>query len=131
MFCKKCSCDLKITGVRQAEGGVRSTAYKSCFSEYDGENRWAEYRPIYFWNNEDKKEYEQYCAINHSACYTIYGLLRTGCVGCPYNSHWEEELKIIEKYEPNFYKFVWNIFGKSYEYSKKYKQFKKEKKFSE
>lgn len=126
IFCKKNLCDLKITGVRQSEGGIRSSIYKSCFSDFDGNNRWAEYRPIYFWNDEDKKEYEKHSEIHHSDCYSVYGLSRTGCVGCPYNSHWGDELAIIEKYEPKFYKFVWSVFGQSYEYSRQYQHFKKQ-----
>lgn len=38
----------------------------------------------------------------------------------------EQELEIIEEYEPKLYKAVCNIFKKSYEYRRDYEEFKKE-----
>ncbi len=57
--------------------------------------------------------------------YVEYGLKRTGCVGCPFNPRINEELEIIEKYEPKLYTAAVNIFGKSYEYTRKYREFVK------
>ena len=48
------------------------------------------------------------------------------CSGCPYGRDFEEELKIIEKYEPKLYKAVNNIFKDSYEYTRKYREFYRE-----
>lgn len=48
-------------------------------------------------------------------------------IGCPYNSKCEEELEIMNKYEPLLYKAAQNIFGQSYEYKKSYLAFKKQK----
>lgn len=59
----------------------------------------------------------------HSKCYTEYGLKRTGCVGCPYGRDFENELEVVQKYEPKLYKAVCNIFKDSYEYTRKYKAF--------
>jgi hypothetical protein len=36
-----------------------------------------------------------------------------------------EDLEKIAPYEPNVVKAAWNIFGKSYEYRKKYNEYKK------
>ena len=66
--------------------------------------------------------------MTHSRCYTEYGLRRTGCVGCPFSKHINEELEIIRVYEPNLYKAAVHIFGKSYEYTAKYRAFVKEMK---
>ena len=63
--------------------------------------------------------------IHHSRCYSEYGMKRTGCVGCPFNKHIDEELAVIEKYEPKLYKAAVNVFGKSYEYTRKYREFAK------
>jgi 3'-phosphoadenosine 5'-phosphosulfate sulfotransferase (PAPS reductase)/FAD synthetase len=123
---KDMNCDLHIMGVRKAEGGVRSTAYKSCFSESD--DGCDHYRPLFWYKNSDKDCYDAAYAIEHSRCYTEYGLERTGCAGCPFGRNFEYELEIIEKYEPKLYKAVNNIFGNSYEYTRKYKQFCKEMK---
>lgn len=35
------------------------------------------------------------------------------------------DLELIRPYEPNVVKAAWNIFGKSYEYRKKYNAYKK------
>ena len=51
------------------------------------------------------------------------GFRRTGCVGCPFNRNITDELVVIEKYEPKMYKACMNIFGKSYEYTRKYRAF--------
>ena len=63
--------------------------------------------------------------ITHSKCYTEYGLKRTGCAGCPFGRDFEQELDVIANYEPKLYKAVNNIFGDSYEYTRKYREFVK------
>lgn len=73
---KEEECDLQMIGVRKAEGGVRSTAYKNCFSQYD--NKTDQYRPIYFYTDADKQQYKEHYKIKNSDCYTKYGLHRTG-----------------------------------------------------
>lgn len=113
--------DIIFIGVRQAENGARSTIYKNCFTPGDNYDN---YRPIFWYTDQDKKVYEECFDVTHSKCYTEYGLIRTGCAGCPFGSRFEDELKIIEKYEPKLYKAVKNIFGKSYEYTRKYREFK-------
>lgn len=116
--------DLHIVGVRKAEGGIRSTAYKSCFSENTSSAD--DYRPLFWYKNEDKDDYVATYAIEHSKCYTEYGLRRTGCAGCPFGKDFEFELEVIEKYEPKLFVAVNNIFGDSYEYTRKYREFCKE-----
>ena len=115
--------DLNIFGVRKAEGGARATAYKSCFNEGDGGCDF--YRPLFWYKNSDKEEYVEAFCIENSACYTEYGLKRTGCPGCPYGRDFEYELEAIEQYEPKFYRAVMHIFGESYEYTRGYREFQK------
>lgn len=117
--------DLNIIGVRKAEGGVRATSYKTCFDENgDGYDN---YRPLFWYKNSDKEHYKMAYCIEYSKCYTEYGLKRTGCAGCPFGRDFEEELKVIEKYEPKLFKAVNNIFADSYEYTRKYREFYKKK----
>ncbi len=121
-FMKSGKYDLDVYGVRKSEGGARSTAYKSCFNcspngEYD------EYRPLYWYKSADKEEYCTACNISHSKCYTEYGLPRTGCAGCPFAKNFEEELKVMEKYEPKLFVAANNIFKESYEYTRAYRRF--------
>jgi hypothetical protein len=63
----------------------------------------------------------------YSDCYEIYGLTRTGCVGCPFGSKFERELEIVSNYEPELSKAVNHIFGNSYRYCRRFKQFKENK----
>lgn len=117
--------DLNIVGVRKAEGGVRAGSYKSCFDENGkGKNKnYDNYRPLFWYKDQDKAEYQEYYNIKNSRCYTEYGLKRTGCAGCPFGRDFEQELKIIEEYEPKLFVAVNNIFGNSYEYTRKYREF--------
>lgn len=112
---------LDIIGVRKAEGGNRSTSYRGCFDEngkgYDN------YRPLFWYKNPDKEEYANHYGVSHSKCYTEYGLKRTGCAGCPLGRGFEQELEIIEKYEPKLFTAVNNIFGDSYRYTREYREF--------
>ena len=120
-YLKENPVDLHIVGIRKAEGGLRATAYKSCFDQNtDGYDN---YRPLFWYKDEDKEAYEKARNIIHSKCYTQYGLKRTGCAGCPFGKDFETELEIIEKNEPKLFKAVNNIFGDSYEYTRRYKKF--------
>ena len=123
-FIKEMDADIEITGIRKSEGGIRSANYKTCFSESKSKGC-GTYRPIFWYADGDKRDYEQFYGVEHSRCYTEYGLKGTGCVGCPFNPRITEELEIIQKYEPKLYTAAVNIFGKSYEYTKKYRDFVK------
>lgn len=116
---------LNCVGMRKSEGGIRSLRYKNCFSPVN-DNGVANYRPLFFVKNPDKKIYERTLDIQHSRCYTEYGLQRTGCAGCPFGKKFEEELNIIQQYEPKLYKAVNNIFKDSYTYTRMYEEFKRE-----
>lgn len=120
---KQNSIDLSLVGVRKAEGGARATAYKNCFSANDDSAD--EFRPIFWYTNTDKTVYEDAYNITHSKCYSCYGLKRTGCAGCPYGRDFEKELEAIKEHEPKLYKAVNKIFGDSYEYTRKYREFAK------
>ena len=121
-FLKEFHADLNVIGVRKAEGGIRSAAYKNCYSECTL-GKAASYRPIFWFTDEDKKDYEKQFSICHSDCYKKYGLKRTGCVGCPYGRNVSSELSAMQMFEPKLYKACMKIFGESYEYTKKYRQF--------
>lgn len=118
--------DLNVYGVRKAEGGARRSAYKNCFSSK--ESAVDEYRPIFWYLEDTKRTYEKSYKIEHSRCYTEYGLKRTGCAGCPYGRQFEEELKAMQTFEPKLFKAVNYVFGDSYEYTRKYREFVEQKK---
>ena len=118
---KELDVDLNIIGVRKYEGGARATAYKSCFSSKKDEAD--QYRLIFWYKNEDKEYCKNVFGIQNSRCYTEYGLQRTGCAGCPYGRNMEEELNILKEFEPNLYKAVNVIFGESYDYTRRYRQY--------
>lgn len=115
-----------ITGERRDEGGMRSVPRKDntslCFTETSsGQFR---LRPLYYVTDLDKQWYKDRYAIKYSDAYEVYGLTRTGCCGCPISYKAVEDLEKIRPYEPNVVKAAWNIFGKSYEYRKKYVEYK-------
>lgn len=128
-FRKEVNCDLSIIGVRKSEGGIRATAYKNCFTENEDKND--EYRPLFFYLDKDKKDYERYFDIRHSDCYEKWGFKRTGCVGCPYNINILQELETVENEEPKLAKACKNVFKDSYEYTRQYRQFVAEMKRKE
>ncbi len=115
--------DMGCTGVRKAEGGIRSGTFTDCFSS--GENgRTDMFRPIFWFEDSDKDEYCKHYGIVHSRCYTEYGLKRTGCVGCPFGKNFEQELEILHKHEPQLGIAAENVFGISYEYTRQYLEFR-------
>jgi 3'-phosphoadenosine 5'-phosphosulfate sulfotransferase (PAPS reductase)/FAD synthetase len=124
------SYDMIITGERRDEGGMRSVPRSEqwnetntmCFAETsDGKYR---FRPLYYVSDKDKEWYKKYYGITYSDAYEVYGLTRTGCCGCPISYKAVDDLEKIRPYEPNVVKAAWNIFGKSYEYRKKYNEYK-------
>ena len=121
-FAAEIEAELAIVGVRQAEHGKRATAFKSCYSPAVSDI--AQFRPIFYFTDEDKRMYEDFCNVTHSDCYTVYGLHRTGCVGCPFGSQFEHELDVVKQYEPNLYQAANAIFGQSYDYTRKYRAFR-------
>lgn len=121
--------EMIITGERRDEGGMRSVPRKDntalCFTETaSGQYR---LRPLYYVSDKDKQWYKDRYHIRYSDAYEVYGLTRTGCCGCPISYKAVEDLEKIQKYEPNVVKAAWNIFGKSYEYRKKYNEYKKKR----
>lgn len=118
--------DMIITGERRDEGGMRSVPRKDsstmCFTEQsNGQYR---LRPLYYVTDKDKEWYKENFGIRYSDAYEVYGLTRTGCCGCPISYKAAEDLELIRPFEPNVVKAAWNIFGKSYEYRKKYIEYK-------
>jgi len=117
--------DLKCLGLRKAEGGVRSTKFKNCFT-LDYDSTMQNFRPIWWLTDKAEELYINRYSVNLSECYTEYGMKRTGCAGCPFNSGFEDDLEVLQAHEPKLFKAVTTIFGKSYEYTRKYRKFKEE-----
>ena len=113
---------LSLTGLRKAEGGARSSI-PNCFTP--DQNGVDEYRPLFWYKDANKQLYEKHFGVKHSACYSEYGLKRTGCAGCPFGRDFEFELEVIKKHEPKLFKAVNKIFNDSYKYTRQYKEFVK------
>lgn len=125
-YIKENNIDLMLVGIRKSEGGVRAGAYKNCFSNEGKYKETNQYRPIFWFSDDDRREYERLFDIQHSKCYTEYGYKRTGCACCPYGKDFEDELETLKEHEPMLYKAVTNIFHDSYEYTRKYREFRKQ-----
>lgn len=110
--------DLAVTGERKAEGGARAVQNKSCFREADDFDR---YMPLFWWSDETKRIFKKTEGIRYSDCYEVWGMKRTGCVGCPFGKDTAHELELMFQYEPNLYKACMNVFGQAYELTDRFK----------
>lgn len=118
---------IMISGVRKAEGGFRSISMHSCTNiKREGEG---DFRPIFWFTEEDKKTYCDAFGVEHSFCYNApdYPLKRTGCCMCPLalERNLQNEMKFAKTYEPLMYRAAWNVFGPSYELAAEYREFQK------
>lgn len=120
---KELGITLDVTGVRRSEGGIRTFAYTSCFSEAT-DTKIAQFRPLFYLTDRGKEEYKKFCGVVYSDCYEVWGFKRTGCCCCPFGSGFEHELEVVKQYEPKLYAAACKIFGPSYEYTRKYRKFK-------
>lgn len=110
--------DLDVSGERKAEGGVRAVQHKSCFEQKDGADR---FMPLFWWSDSVKKAFKIAEGIRYSDCYEVWGMKRTGCVGCPFGKDTAHELSMMQKYEPNLYKACMAVFGTAYELTDRFK----------
>lgn len=124
-YSKEHDIDLVITGIRKAEGGRRATKIVNCYLP-EKYSPYAMYFPLFWWSDSDKKRFIEENNIKLSDCYEVYGMSRTGCVGCPFGRRLDEELEILEKYEPKLHKVATTIFAKTYDATKDYRKFVKE-----
>ena len=118
--------DLICTGVRKAEGGTRSTGFHSCFDQKFGGADY--YRPLFWWTDQDKEQYTKFFNLTRSDCYEVWGMDRTGCAGCPFGKNFEQELDLVQQYEPKRYQAINAIFGKSYDYTRQFMEFREKMK---
>ena len=121
-YAKKHDAEITLLGIRKAEGGARATAYTSCFNE--SQKYGNQHFPVFWFTDEDKRQYDAHFNVTHSAAYTVYGCERTGCAACPFGSRFEQELEMLERYEPNLHKAALNIFGDSIAYTRAYRKYK-------
>ena len=112
-------CDLDIIGVRKAEGGMRA-ASNTCFTGGAVDK----YRPLYWWDNATREEYERAFAITHSECYGTYGLKRTGCAMCPFGLIRDREHEVARTYEPKLFKAASIVFKDTIEYTRMFQEFR-------
>lgn len=117
---------INIVGVRKAEGGVRATAYNSCFSEPSSKSEAAQFRPIFYLTDKDKELYCKMRKVTHSDLYEKHGFKRTGCACCPFGSRFEQELDVAEQIDPGLATAAKRIFAQAYEYTRAYRTFKAE-----
>lgn len=121
--------DVVIMGLRRWEGGVRGMSISKCYNpgrkgSHNGQFVPDKYYPIFWLTDADKAQYNRYYKIRNSDCYTKYGFTRTGCACCPYGLDCEIERSKIKVFEPKIYKLTEKVFGKSYEYTRKFYEFR-------
>ena len=113
---------LRCIGLRKQEGGVRSVAYKNCYT-FNSKSGIDSYRPLFWFSNDDKQAYCERFGVIHSRCYTEYEFKRTGCAGCPYDRDMLNKLYRLEIKEPAMCKAARNIFRDAYEWTKGYSEY--------
>lgn len=123
-YAKELGIDLMVLGIRKSEGGARASAYKSCYAPQKLYS-YAMYFPLFWWKNDMKEWYDSTRNIVHSDCYVKYGMKRTGCAGCPLGQNLWHELEVLEEHEPKLSKGILNIFNPTYEWTRKFKEYKK------
>ncbi|MGL6008469.1 MAG: phosphoadenosine phosphosulfate reductase family protein, partial [Culicoidibacterales bacterium] len=100
-----------FTGVRIAEGGARAVKYTSCTMKI---GKQIITMPIIDWTDEICDEFIEKYNVKLSDVYTVYGLKRSGCIGCPYGRNIRQELESLQQYEPLKYKATMHFFKKVY-----------------
>lgn len=105
---------LVVLGERKAEGGVRATNAKCYAVNQKGLHK---YNPLLNWSDDCKAYYNETREVTNSKLYTVWGLKRSGCMGCIYARNYKQELELVQKYEPEMFKAIQNVFGESYKYN--------------
>lgn len=83
--------------------------------------------PLYWWSNKVKEIFKLVEGIKYSDCYEVWGMKRTGCVGCPFGKDTAEELRMMKKYEPKLFNAVMHTFGEAYRLTDEFNCRKKKK----
>ena len=116
-------CDLRVIGLRKAEGGIRAkTKDARCFRAGKVDT----YYPLFWFGDRDRALYKELFGIRNSACYELWGFKRTGCVGCPYNRRNERDLQVALAHEPGVVSVARKVFADTYEYTRRYYEFRAE-----
>lgn len=123
IFIQEHPTDIFIIGVRKAEGGQRIRYNEQLY--FNTDHQVNHFLPILFFSNVDRARYETEFGITHSRCYTEYGLVRTGCAGCPFGREYQCERDVIRQYEPKLSKAIENMWADVYDYTDKYHEFQR------
>ena len=96
-----------ILGIRGAEGILRNTNYKSCFTKD------MKFTPL--WDLSDELLDKIYKKYNIEIPEVYNHICRTGCMGCPYGHHLHNTEKELLLINDNQFEFVCQYFKESYE----------------
>ena len=96
-----------ILGVRGGESLMRSTSYRSCFTQD------RKFTPLHDLSDELLGKIYEECGIEIPEIYNH--ITRTGCMGCPYGSWKGDTLKELGLINENQRNFVMKYFKESYE----------------
>lgn len=120
--------DLRVIGIRKAEGGIRAkTKDARCFRTGPVDS----YYPLFWFSNRDRGVYKELFDVRNSACYELWGFKRTGCVGCPYGRHNEQDLQISSVWEPGITAVARKVFADTYEYTRQYYEYRTKRRAEE
>lgn len=98
-YMKESSRFVTITGMRQAEGGLRNNL--SCIIT-DKDRNLTKFHPMAVVNNEFIEEFIKIENIEICELYKPpYNFKRTGCKGCPFNKDLQKDLQVLNLLLPN------------------------------
>lgn len=96
-----------ILGVRGGESKLRNAQYKSCFTKD------MKFTPLHDLTDDLVDKIYQQHKIEIPKVYDY--VKRTGCMGCPYGSHFGDTKQELELLNENQFKFITEYFKESYE----------------
>ena len=70
--------------------------------------------PIIDWSDSDVERFIEIYNVTLSKAYTVYGMDRTGCCGCPFARDLKNNLYQLYKFEPGMYKVAMHYFRDVY-----------------
>lgn len=98
-----------FTGERLAEGGIRQAQIKKrvasgkpICTRISGD--YIIKQPIVDWTDEIVEWFIEQYQVPLSDAYTVYGMTRTECAGCPFSKNLDDELRVVKEFEPKRYK---------------------------
>lgn len=87
--------------------------------------KYDQYMPLFGLTQKDIVEYKELYDLKFSDSYEVYHNNGGGCIGCPYGGYYgiQQDMRLAERFAQGPGMFAKKIFGKSYDYTKRYTEY--------